>query len=84
MTELNNIDYKNQDITWLDEENNIDEVKFCEVYLQGYDLKCINGFFFSIDGFVSDGEIEKNIYNIIKNYVVRNVSSETAFGSVEV
>ncbi len=45
MTELNNIDYKNQDITWLDEENNIDEVKFCEAYLQGYDLKCINGFF---------------------------------------
>lgn len=32
--------------------------------------------FFSIDGFVSDGEIEKNIYNIIKNYVVRNVSKK--------
>ena len=46
MTELNNIDYKNQGITWLDEENNIDEVKFCEVYLQQYDLKCINGSFF--------------------------------------
>lgn len=59
MTELNNIDYKNQGITWLDEENNIDEVKFCEAYLQEYDLKYINGSFFSIDGFVSDGEIEK-------------------------
>ena len=76
MTELNNIDYKNQGITWLDEENNIDEVKFCEAYLQEYDLKCINGSFFSIDGFVSDGEIEKNIYNIIKNYVARNVSKK--------
>ena len=63
MTELNNIDCENQCITWLDEENNIDEVKFCEAYLQQYDLKCINGSFFSIDGFVSDGEIEKNIYN---------------------
>lgn len=32
--------------------------------------------FFSIDGFVSDGEIEKNIYNIIKNHVARNVSKK--------
>ena len=76
MTELNNIDYKNQGITWLDEENHIDEVKFCEAYLQQYDLKCINSSFFSIDGLVSDGEIEKNIYNIIKNYVARNVSKK--------
>ena len=33
MTELNNIDYENQGITWLDEENHIDEVRFCEAYL---------------------------------------------------
>ena len=46
MTELNNIDCKNQGITWLDKENHIDEVKFCESYLQQYDLKCINGSFF--------------------------------------
>ena len=39
------------------EDGQIDEVAFCENFLQRMPLKCINGIFFSYDGMLPDSEV---------------------------
>ena len=35
-------------------DGQLDEVKFCESFLQKIPLKCINGIFFGLDGMMPD------------------------------
>ena len=49
--------------------NKILDVAFCVDYLTRYDLRCINGNFFDIDGTISDSEVESNIYEMIKPFI---------------
>ena len=64
-----------KNIDWVDGDN-INEVMFCEEFLTDMPLKCINGKFFSIDGIVSDTEIENIIYSRIKKVVNKNLSKK--------
>lgn len=58
------------------EEGKIDEVAFCECFLQKIPLKCINGNFFGLDGLMPDSELEKEIYGMIKTVVTKGVSKK--------
>ena len=49
------------------EDGQIDEVAFCENFLQRIPLKCINGIFFSYDGMLPDSEVEKEIYRMVED-----------------
>lgn len=62
-------------VSWCD-DGQIDEVAFCEYFLQKIPLKCINGEFFGLDGLVTDGEIEKEIYRIVKSVLTKGVSKK--------
>lgn len=60
-------------------EGEIDEVAFFEFFLQKIPLKCINGNFFGLDGLMSDSELEKEIYGMIKAVVTKGIEKgETA------
>ena len=59
-------------IEWFDGEQ-INEVLFCKAFLAGTPLRCINGYFFGLDGLKSDGEVEKAIYEKLKNLLSKNV-----------
>lgn len=62
---------------WYDAEGKtINEVAFCEAFLDWKPLKCINGTFFGIDGMVSDCEVEKEIYDLIKEVLVKGISNK--------
>ena len=58
------------------EDGQIDEVAFCENFLQRMPLKCINGIFFSYDGMLSDGEVEKEIYRMVKPVLTKGISKK--------
>ena len=55
---------------WFD-DGQINEILFCECFLQRKPLKCINGNFFGLDGMISDQEIEKEIYQMIKLVLIK-------------
>lgn len=59
------MNFKEYSQEWF-EDGQIDEVAFCENFLQRMPLKCINGIFFSYDGMLPDGEVEKEIYRMVK------------------
>lgn len=58
------------------EDGQIDEVSFCENFLQRMPLKCINGIFFSYDGMLPDGEVEKEIYRMVKPVLTKGISKK--------
>lgn len=70
--ELNSKPYSQE---WF-EDGQIDEVSFCENFLQRMPLKCINGIFFSYDGMLSDGEVEKEIYRMVKPVLTKGISKK--------
>ena len=55
-------------VDWFD-EGQINEIAFCEYFLKRIPLKCINGKFFGYDGMITDSEVEKEIYQMIKDRV---------------
>ena len=62
-------------VDWFD-EGQINEIVFCEYFLKRNPLKCINGKFFSLNGMILDGDVEKEIYRIIKAVVTKGVSKK--------
>ena len=58
------------------EDGQIDEVAFCENFLQRMPLKCINGIFFSYDGMLPDSEVEKEIYRMVKPVLTKGISKK--------
>ena len=60
---------------WYD-EGQIDEVAFCENFLQKMPLKCINGVFFGYDGMIPDSEVEKEIYGMLKPVLTKGISKK--------
>ena len=60
------MNFKEYSQEWF-EDGQIDEVAFCENFLQRMPLKCINGIFFSYDGMLPDSEVEKEIYRFFSH-----------------
>ena len=58
------------------EDGQVDEVTFCENFLQRMPLKCINGIFFSYDGMLPDSEVEKEIYRMVKPVLTKGISKK--------
>lgn len=58
------------------EDGQIEEVVFCENFLQRMPLKCINGIFFSYDGMLPDSEVEKEIYRMVKPVLTKGISKK--------
>ena len=63
------------DMEWFDGEQ-INEILFCKAFLTETPLRCINGNFFGLDGLKSDSEVEKEIYEKLKNVLSKNVSKK--------
>ena len=62
-------------VDWF-EEGKINEIAFCEQFLKKFPMKCINGKFFGYDGMISDSDVEKDIYQMIKFVVTKSVSKK--------
>lgn len=62
-------------VNWA-EDGQINEILFCEYFLKKIPLKCINGKFFGVDGMISDGDVEKEIYRMIKTIITKGVSKK--------
>ena len=62
-------------VDWFD-EGQINEIAFCEYFLKRMPLKCINGKFFGYDGMITDSEVEKEIYQMIKSVITKSVSKK--------
>lgn len=72
LREMNSKPYSQE---WF-EDGQIDEVAFCENFLQRMPLKCINGIFFSYDGMLLDSEVEKEIYRMVKSVLTKGISKK--------
>lgn len=59
---------------WLMEKNVINEVEFCDGFLQAYPLKCIGGKLYDIDGEISDNFISVRISQILTEHVTTGIS----------
>lgn len=61
---------------WYDGKK-INEVLFCDAFLEDYPMKCIRGQFFTVDGLVDDeNAIRMEIYNRIKPFVTSSVAKK--------
>ena len=60
----------------------LDTTAFCREYLKVHDIRCINGAFFTPDGYCQTEDIKAEIYGLIKDYV-RNFPAQTAGNIVE-
>lgn len=69
------MNFKEYSQEWF-EDGQIDEVAFCENFLQRMPLKCINGIFFSYDGMLPDSEVEKEIYRMVKPVLTKGISKK--------
>lgn len=69
------MNFKGYSQEWF-EDGQIDEVAFCENFLQRMPLKCINGIFFSYDGMLPDSEVEKEIYRMVKPVLTKGISKK--------
>ena len=57
---------------WFDGKK-INEVLFCQSFLEIHPMKCIRGRFFTVDGLVDDEEsLKMEIYDRIKDYLLQN------------
>lgn len=61
---------------WWDGQT-IDEDKFCEEFLKGRDLRCINKIIYDINGMYDESSLENEIYNKIKRFCKKGVASRT-------
>ncbi len=48
----------------------INTTAFCKEFLENNELRCVNGTFFTPDGYCPADRLKRDIYNIIKNHVV--------------
>ena len=60
----------------------LDTTAFCREYLKGHDIRCINGAFFTPDGYCQTEDIKAEIYGLIKDYA-RSFPAQTAGNIVE-
>lgn len=61
---------------WYDGKK-INEVMFCEEFLQSHPMKCIQGRFFTVDGLVDDEDaLRMEIYESIKYCITSNVAKK--------
>ena len=60
----------------------IDTTAFCKEYLRTRDIRCINGSFFTPDGYCEAEDIKAEIYGLIKD-CVRSFPAQTAGNIVE-
>ena len=60
----------------------IDTTAFCKEYLRTRDIRCINGAFFTPDGYCQAEDIKAEIYGLIKDWV-RSFPAQTAGNIVE-
>ena len=60
----------------------LDTTAFCREYLKGHDIRCINGTFFTPDGYCQTEDIKAEIYGLIKD-CVRSFPAQTAGNIVE-
>ncbi len=60
----------------------LDTTAFCREYLKGHDIRCINGVFFTPDGYCQTEDIKAEIYGLIKD-CVRSFPAQTAGNIVE-
>ena len=60
----------------------LDTTAFCREYLKSHDIRCINGAFFTPDGYCQTEDIKAEIYGLIKDYV-RSFPAQTAGNIVE-
>ena len=60
----------------------LDTTAFCQEYLKSHDIRCINGAFFTPDGYCQTEDIKAEIYGLIKDYV-RSFPAQTAGNIVE-
>ena len=60
----------------------LDTTAFCREYLKGHDIRCINGAFFTPDGYCQTEDIKAEIYGLIKD-CVRSFPAQTAGHIVE-
>ena len=60
----------------------LDTTAFCREYLKSHDIRCINGAFFTPDGYCQTEDIKAEIYGLIKD-CVRSFPAQTAGNIVE-
>ena len=60
----------------------LDTTAFCREYLKSHDIRCINGTFFTPDGYCQTEDIKAEIYGLIKDYA-RSFPAQTAGNIVE-
>ena len=60
----------------------LDTTAFCREYLKSHDIRCINGAFFTPDGYCQTEDIKAEIYGLIKEYV-RNFPAQPAGNIIE-
>ena len=60
----------------------LDTTAFCQEYLKSHDIRCINGAFFTPDGYCQTEDIKAEIYGLIKDYV-RSFPAQTAGNIIE-
>ena len=60
----------------------LDTTAFCREYLKVHDIRCINGAFFTPDGYCQTEDIKAEIYGLIKD-CVRSFPAQTAGNIVE-
>lgn len=68
--------YQTERPEWWD-GNNVNEDIFCTQYLENHQLYCINNVFFDLNGEYNLSELSKEIYELIKPYVIRNIADRT-------
>lgn len=68
-------DDEDDGIFWYDGKK-IHEVPCCQDFLYFYPVRCINGHFFGVNGMMEDSEVECQIYEFVKEYLVNGVEKK--------
>lgn len=55
----------------------IDEVLFCNEYRKNSEIKCINGQFYNIDGFINEDKVKNRIQSMIRPYINSQLAKNT-------
>ncbi len=63
---------------WINAKGNINEDLFCYDFMQKKALKCINKRFYGLDGYISDEEIEHEIYKEISPFLTNKIASKVS------
>lgn len=68
-------DEDEDEVFWFDGKK-INEVLCCQDFLSTNPVRCINGHFFTVDGMQPDSEIERQIYEFVKPFLVNGVEKK--------